>query len=87
MKKCKWCEAKIEDNVTICPYCKTNQNIDYSDGVKVNHFENYSNGNSQQNPLYDDIHQIAGDLRFIKNLIILSIVCGVVFGIISMVLM
>ena len=24
----------------------------------------------KNNPLYDDIHQIAGDLRFIKNLII-----------------
>ena len=34
-------------------------------------------------PLYDDIHQIAGDLRFIKNLIIIGLVCGVVMGIIG----
>ena len=32
--------------------------------------------NSLTNPLYDDIHQIAGDLRFIKNLIIVGLVCG-----------
>lgn len=37
----------------------------------------------EYNPLYDDIHQIAGDLRFIKNLIIFSIICGAVLGIIG----
>ena len=37
----------------------------------------------ENNPLYDDIHQIAGDLRFIKNLIIFSIICGAVLGIIG----
>ncbi len=39
--------------------------------------------NTLTNPLYDDIHQIAGDLRFIKNLIIFGLVCGVVLGIIG----
>ena len=28
----------------------------------------------KNDPLYDDIHQIAGDLRFIKNLIIIGLV-------------
>lgn len=37
----------------------------------------------KNNPLYDDIHQIAGDLRFIKNLIIIGLVCGFVLGIIG----
>lgn len=37
----------------------------------------------QINPLYEDIHQIAGDIRFIKNLIILSIVFGVVLSVIA----
>lgn len=37
----------------------------------------------KNDPLYDDIHQIAGDLRFIKNLIIFGLVCGVVMGIIG----
>lgn len=36
----------------------------------------------KNDPLYDDIHQIAGDLRFIKNLIIFGLVCGVVLEII-----
>ncbi len=37
----------------------------------------------KNDPLYDDIHQIAGDLRFIKNLIIFGLVCGFILGIIG----
>lgn len=33
--------------------------------------------------LYNDIHQIAGDLRFIKNLIIIGLVGGLILGIIG----
>lgn len=35
------------------------------------------------NPLYDDIHQIANDLRFIKNTIILGAIIMVILTIIS----
>lgn len=41
----------------------------------------------QTNPLYDDIHQIAGDLRFIKNYLIFCIVVGIIFGFIWVVSM
>lgn len=34
-------------------------------------------------PLYDDIHQIAGDLRFIKNLIIVGLILSFVLGIVA----
>ena len=34
------------------------------------------------NPLYDDIHQIARDLRFIKNYLIFTIIVGIILGII-----
>ena len=34
------------------------------------------------NPLYDDIHQIAGDLRFIKNYLVFSIVVSIILGLI-----
>lgn len=37
----------------------------------------------ENDPLYDDIHQMAGDLRFIKNLIIIGLVCGFILGIIG----
>lgn len=37
----------------------------------------------KNDPLYDDIHQIAGDLRFFKNLIIVGLVCGFILGIIG----
>lgn len=33
--------------------------------------------------LYDAVHQIAGDIRFIKNLIIIGLVCGFILGIIG----
>lgn len=33
------------------------------------------------NPLYGDIHQIAGDLRFVKNLIIVLLILSVLAGI------
>lgn len=40
MKKCKWCNSDIEDNVTVCPYCKANQNT--SDQTKqTNHVEKF----------------------------------------------
>ena len=32
------------------------------------------NAARETDPLYDDIHQIAGDLRFIKNFIIISVI-------------
>lgn len=38
-------------------------------------------------PLYNDIHQIAGDIRFLKNLVILGIVLGVALTIIGMFLL
>lgn len=34
-------------------------------------------------PLYDDIHKIAYDLRFIKNLIIVELICGVVLRVVA----
>ena len=39
------------------------------------------------NPLYDDIHQIAADLRFIKNFLIFCIIVGIIFGVILLVTM
>ena len=33
---------------------------------------------TKSHPLYEDIHQIAGDIRFLKNLIIVGLVLGVV---------
>lgn len=36
-------------------------------------------------PLYEEIHMIARDLRFIKNVIIVVMVCAIVIGIIVMV--
>lgn len=40
----------------------------------------------QVNPLYDDIHQIANDVRFIKNVIIAGVVISVALTIISIII-
>lgn len=37
----------------------------------------------KNDPLYDDIHQIAGDLRFIKNLIIVGLVVASFWGLLE----
>lgn len=42
-----------------------------------------ANENPQNNILYNDLHQIAGDLRFIKNFIIIGLILSILFGIIS----
>lgn len=66
--KCSECEEYYEDILNKCPKC----------GKEVNKLE--MQDNSQY---YQDIHQIAGDIRFIKNLIIIGLVCGFVLGIIG----
>lgn len=38
---------------------------------------------TENHPLYNDIHQIAGDLRFLKNLVIVGIVLGIILTIVS----
>lgn len=37
----------------------------------------------KDNPLYEDIHQIAGDIRFIKNIIIIGLIISIISGILS----
>ena len=63
----------------------TNGNVaDYLRNIKSEKdIEHKRQENERIDPLYDDIHQIAGDLRFIKNLIIIGLVCGFVLGIIG----
>ncbi len=46
MKKCQWCNSNIEDNVTICPYCKAKcNNFEKTDINYVEKFlEKHPNG-------------------------------------------
>lgn len=37
----------------------------------------------KDNPLYDDIHQIAGDIRFLKNIVIIGLIISIISGILS----
>ena len=83
MKKCKWCESQIENNATICPYCKASQSGNTNELPKPNHIKNYVKSDSNKNQLNDDIHQIAQDLRFIKKLIIIGLILSVILGFMS----
>lgn len=40
MKKCKWCNTNIEDDVTICPFCKASQINEVSQQT-TNHVEKF----------------------------------------------
>ena len=66
--KCPECEEYFEDILGKCPKC----------GKEI--YKSEVQFNSQY---YKDLHQIACDLRFIQNLIIVGLVCGVVLGIIG----
>lgn len=81
MKKCKWCESQIEDDATVCPYCKASQNVNMD--KTPNHIKNYLDSDTSKNQLNIDIHQIAQDLRFIKNLIIIGLILSIILGFIS----
>lgn len=62
---------------------KSVEEIEYEKQEKI---RNENKIEAQKNdPLYDDIHQIAGDLRFIKNLIIIGLVCSFIFVVIGMI--
>ena len=66
--KCPDCEEYFEDNLKKCPKC----------GKVISGSELWDD-----DQFYKDVHQIAGDLRFIKNLIITGLVCGFALGIIG----
>ena len=38
---------------------------------------------TEKHPLYNDIHQIAGDLRFLKNLVIIGLVLGIILTLVG----
>lgn len=49
MKKCKWCESQIEDNATVCPYCKASQNVNTNE--TTNHIKKYLSSDTNKNQL------------------------------------
>ena len=38
---------------------------------------------TENHPLYNDIHQIAGDIRFLKNLIIVGLILGIILTLVG----
>lgn len=84
MKKCNWCHSNIEDNATICPFCKAEQSS--VTNTQTNHVERFLEKhpdgkvtNERRDPYmqkmsndFDNnyLSQIAGDVRVIKNIVI-----------------
>lgn len=81
-KLCEKCNTKIKSG-------KININDLSSDTVKdieesiIKEEERLERKISAQknDPLYDDIHQIAGDLRFLKNLVIIGLIISLMSSI------
>lgn len=40
----------------------------------------------KDNPLYDDIHQIAEDIRFLKNLVIIGLIISIISSLFSIII-
>lgn len=38
---------------------------------------------TENHPLYNDIHQIAGDIRFLKNLVIVGLILGIILTLVG----
>ena len=38
---------------------------------------------TKNHPLYNDIHQIAGDIRFLKNLVIVGLILGIILTLVG----
>lgn len=81
MKKCKFCESNIEDDVKICPYCKANQNLEINKKVV------YTNNEDDNVSIADNITQIAGDIRFLKNVVIIGLVIVCIIELINFIMM
>lgn len=75
MKRCKICDKSIEDNVTICPYCKADQ-TNTRNGIAD--IYNYASDNS--NFIGKNISEIAKDIRFIANVIKAFLIIDIVFA-------
>ena len=94
MAKCGCCESTIDDGIKICPYCKAIQTDDkklddyeresaynkYTKDIENHRSNNYVTSQQIKIDTTKDIHQIAEDLHFIKNLIVISLVVGLVSG-------
>lgn len=50
---------------------------------KPNYIKNYLDSDTNKSQNNDDIHQIAKDLRFIKNLMVISLILLIIFGFIN----
>ena len=82
MKKCKFCESNIEDDIKICPYCKANQNLEINKKIV------YTNNNEDDNAsIFNNITQIAGDIRFLKNVVIIGLVIVCIIELINFLMM
>ena len=67
-----------EEAITAAKYILSGESVEaknfQSEIRKHETFIKEKQDNMISNPLYDDLHQLAGDIRFIKNIIIIGII-------------
>lgn len=81
---CEKCNTKIKSGKLSVSDLSLNTVEDIEQSIKKEDERIERKIIAQQNdPLYDDIHQIAGDLRFLKNLVIIGLVIYLVLSILS----
>ena len=85
-KVCEKCKIAIKkgivsfDNISLDKV----KNIEESIKKEENRIERKKEA-QKNDPLYEDIHQIAGDLRFLKNIVIAGLVLSIISGIFTIV--
>lgn len=77
-KVCEKCNTKIKSGKLSISDLSLNTVDDIEQSIKKEHEKIQRKVIAQQNdPLYDDIHQIANDIRFLRNLVIIGLILSV----------
>lgn len=87
-KVCENCNTKLRKKEISFNNIPTNVSNNITESIKAEEEMAERKIIAQKNdPLYDDIHQIAGDLRFIKNIIIIGLIISILSGILSIIML
>lgn len=86
-KLCESCNIKMKKGQFSASDLPSSMNNSLGELVKKEEERIERKLSAQKNdPLYDDIHQIAKDLRFLKNYVIIGLVLSILSGILSIIL-
>lgn len=85
-KVCENCNSKLKKGTISFDSIPLDKVKNIEESIKKEEDRIEIKKSAQKNdPLYDDIHQIAGDLRFLKNIVIAGLIISIISGIFSIV--